>query len=91
MAACCRCNKKGLCKDCICAKSGLICTSCLPSHLSFCANMQIATSNVVYPAVVSSTKNNAPVDSSQTATVSASNDNSLLFDEHVVGYSPDLN
>ena len=54
--------------------------------------MQIATSNVVYPAVVSSTsQNNASVDSSQTATVSASNDNSLLFDEHVVGYSPDLN
>ena len=76
---------------CVSAKSGRFCTRCLPSHLGSCANMQIATSNVVCPAVVSSAiQNNAPVDSSQTVAVSISDDVGLLFDKHVVGHSPDI-
>ena len=32
---CCRCNGKGRCKDCVCARSG---TNCTPSHIGRCEN-----------------------------------------------------
>ena len=36
--ACCRCNRKGKCCFCVCAKSGRRCTTCLPAQLKKCQN-----------------------------------------------------
>ena len=36
--ACCRCNRTGSCKGCVCVKAGNPCTSCLPSKLGSCVN-----------------------------------------------------
>ena len=36
--ACCRCNRRGCCKGCVCKKRGTFCTSCLPSRLGSCDN-----------------------------------------------------
>ena len=35
---CCRCNGKGRCKGCVCARSGTVCTNCTPSHSGRCEN-----------------------------------------------------
>ena len=36
--SCCRCNRSGKCRSCVCAKSGKRCTNCLPIRLSNCQN-----------------------------------------------------
>ena len=35
---CCRCNGRGRCKGCVCARSGTVCTNCTPSHIGRCEN-----------------------------------------------------
>ena len=35
---CCRCNRVGLCKNCVCVKSSRVCDGCLPSMLGKCQN-----------------------------------------------------
>ena len=35
--ACCRCNKTGSCRRCVCAKASKVCSSCLPGRLGKCA------------------------------------------------------
>ena len=35
---CCRCNRTGRCKNCMCAKRGQPCQSCLPKRLGNCVN-----------------------------------------------------
>ena len=38
-SACCRCNRFGSCKGCVCVKAGRPCVSCLPGHLVSCRNL----------------------------------------------------
>ena len=42
---CCRCNRVGQCKNCVCVKRGRVCDGCLPSKLGKCQN----TSNTHAP------------------------------------------
>ncbi len=35
---CCKCNKTGSCRGCVCVKTGKSCTNCLPSKLGTCSN-----------------------------------------------------
>ena len=35
---CCKCNRTGSCKGCVCVKAGNPCTNCLPSKLNSCVN-----------------------------------------------------
>mgnify|MGYP003484415050 CR=1 FL=1 len=43
MPSCCRCNKKGVCRGCDCARSGRPCTSCLPLRLGQCSNVSVSS------------------------------------------------
>ena len=36
---CCRCNRQGKCKNCLCVKQGRVCTNCLPSRAGGCQNL----------------------------------------------------
>ena len=36
--SCCRCNRSGKCRSCVCAKSGKRCTTCLPARWGNCQN-----------------------------------------------------
>ena len=36
--ACCRCNRTGRCRNCLCVKNGKPCQGCLPQQLGNCAN-----------------------------------------------------
>ena len=36
--ACCKCNRSGRCKGCICVKEGRQCVNCLPGRLGLCRN-----------------------------------------------------
>ncbi len=36
---CCRCNRTGSCKNCSCSKRNSKCTSCLPSRLNKCSDI----------------------------------------------------
>ena len=36
--ACCRCNRNGRCRNCVCCKSRRRCVSCLPGRLGRCEN-----------------------------------------------------
>ena len=36
--ACCRCNREGLCKGCLCIRAGHPCSGCLPGRLGQCWN-----------------------------------------------------
>ena len=38
---CCRCNRKGTCRNCICVREGKSCTSCLPKRLGSCSNVDL--------------------------------------------------
>lgn len=47
---CCRCNRSGKCRSCVCAKSGKRCTTCLPARRGNCQNHTVrdpASSSVV--------------------------------------------
>ena len=35
---CCRCNRSGFCKRCVCVKEGRPCAGCLPRRLGHCQN-----------------------------------------------------
>ena len=37
---CCRCNRSGICRNCLCVRDGIECTSCLPKRLGQCQNVQ---------------------------------------------------
>ena len=37
---CCRCNRNGTCRGCICAQQGTSCSDCLPKRLNRCSNLQ---------------------------------------------------
>ena len=43
MPVCCRCNGRGRCKSCACAKSGSRCVDCLPSRKGHCSNQDPAS------------------------------------------------
>lgn len=36
---CCRCNRNGACRNCVCVREGKRCTSCLPKRLGSCSNV----------------------------------------------------
>ena len=36
--SCCRCNRSGKCRSCVCAKSGKRCATCLPARRGNCQN-----------------------------------------------------
>ena len=40
MPSCCRCNGSGRCNNCMCSKSGRLCTDCLPGRRGKCRNTQ---------------------------------------------------
>ena len=50
--ACCRCNRKGLCKGCSCVKAGRSCSGCLPGRLGQCSNPAPALVPPATPALV---------------------------------------
>ena len=35
---CCRCNRSGKCRNCVCVKQGRACVDCLPSRQDACCN-----------------------------------------------------
>ena len=39
MVQCCKCNRTGQCKGCVCVKAGRYCSNCLPSKLGSCSNV----------------------------------------------------
>ncbi len=38
-AACCRCNRSGICRGCACVNAGRPCSGCLPSQVGTCQNV----------------------------------------------------
>ena len=38
---CCRCNRQGKCKNCVCVKQGRVCINCLPSRVGGCQNLDV--------------------------------------------------
>lgn len=55
-AACCRCNKKGSCKNCACVKGGRYCFGCLPGRLGNCRNVDLSATvdDSLLPSTVNS-------------------------------------
>jgi hypothetical protein len=52
---CCRCNGKGRCKGCVCARSGTVCTNCTPSHIGRCEDHgKVARTNTRHEDLVDS-------------------------------------
>ena len=53
---CCRCNRSGFCKRCVCVKEGRPCAGCLPGRLGHCQNSATASNGLqpVYEHVVPS-------------------------------------
>ena len=45
MVRCCRCNKRGTCDNCTCAKDDKTCDNCLPGDLGNCENRDTATNS----------------------------------------------
>ena len=39
--SCCRCNRSGKCRSCVCVKSGKRCTTCLPARRGNCQNHMV--------------------------------------------------
>ena len=50
MPACCKCNSKGLCKNCSCFKSNNLCINCLPYHSGHCYNQSHSGSLLCPPS-----------------------------------------
>ena len=46
---CCRCNRTGPCKGCVCVKAGRFCVSCLPRRLDECRNLPPSSPSVLSP------------------------------------------
>ena len=47
---CCRCNRTGQCRCCVCVKAGKQCTHCLPGRLGKCSNAPTANPTVSGPS-----------------------------------------
>ena len=56
--ACCRCNRAGICRGCVCVKAKRPCVDCLPSKQGNCANLSTAVPNA---------SSNAPSDATSDA------------------------
>ena len=44
---CCGCNRRGLCKGCVCVKSEHTCVDCMPSRIGSCHNVPESCSDIV--------------------------------------------
>ena len=57
---CCKCNRSGRCKGCICVKEGRQCVNCLPGRLGLCRNGDAAPASSPRPLLPGFAGSSAP-------------------------------
>ena len=70
MPACCKCNKSGFCRGCVCVKAKNCCESCLPGKLGNCTNR--TTVNAVDTTTKSQSSDSVDANATTTAAITTS-------------------